>query len=1174
MKIQRLEITNINSLYGTHVIDFEDPAYKGCNLFAITGPTGAGKSTILDAITLGLYGRTPRLDKPSNTQSGMFSENADRCAAAVDFEVWDSDVKAPVAYRAVFEQKRTKRSDAKKPFGPPARRIERLSDNAVIASKINECDREIERLTGLDFGRFTKAALLSQGRFTAFLEADANERGQILEQLSGTDRFRLVGKAAYRINETFKQKIDLAAKRLEGMAAGVLTAAERKAVEEARDDLATRIADVAGRMTTLVERIVKRRAYDGALELADKAEKGLEKNAADVEAFKPKAAKLEAAARHDAVRVHEAASVRAAGFAKQAATDLLAAKTAADEAEKTFNKTLAARDDAKKKAAELALERPRVEAVIDAMRSSENVIANARMKAVDAGERHAKAKGLLDEVETRAKSARLGRDTAAAALKAASAPHPFVWKEADAFGFKAVAPRLSAGTADAATLKDDSDGNPLETALEGRLSELERELMKLDGGLTAVSHAKSDALSKKGEHERVAKRLEADEKDLEDAEGRLKTRVDEHAKALEEDRRRFGHDGTPEGREAARLRIAGEVERLGRERDRETLERSLARFRKALRPGSPCPLCGATDHHPEVLHAVEPGADGASAEVPSEAPLRAARDLENAFTNSTLEIARLLSMIEPAREDVERRRNAVAALREELKEAGKRHESARAGLLEAAGTFIGDASHLPGRLADVGYVPGWIDPDVVAGVDGMDADAAKAFASKLSRSTIASLSKAVTNWLSEHRRAAEKRRDAETALGEAEKALAVIDATLADRGEAAKSAASDMKAARDGLDRLLKEHQERYGTKTSQAVKAAWDERVQRIDAAKNDAEAAHEAAARKKTEAGETLAARRSAAAEREKAAAEARDVFIGSLGQSGFADDAAYRAAELDGGLREMWTREADELRREADRLAGQARAAAATIADLGGEVASGPALGMLEEERKGLAATHAGFVAEKGGLDEKIRLDDEAAGRHRTEMEALERLRADARPWDVLSSKIGSASGDKYARFAQGLTFEWVVRAANRALSELTKRYALVRDTGEPLGLLIRDAWQGEQLRTVSNLSGGETFLVSLALAMGLSKMASQHVRLDSLFIDEGFGALDPDALATTIGYLLDMKADGKLIGIISHVEALKEELPLQITVTPEGATGRSRLAGPGVRFRAPKEKKGGK
>lgn len=1174
MKIQRLEITNINSLYGTHVIDFEDPAYKGCNLFAITGPTGAGKSTILDAITLGLYGRTPRLDKPSNTQSGMFSENADRCAAAVDFEVWDSDVKASVAYRAVFEQKRTKRSDAKKPFGPPARRIERLSDNAVIASKINECDREIERLTGLDFGRFTKAALLSQGRFTAFLEADANERGQILEQLSGTDRFRLVGKAAYRINEAFKQKIDLAAKRLEGMAAGVLTADERKTVEEARDDLATRIADVAGCMKTLDERIVKRRTYDGALELADKAEKGLEKNAADVEAFKPKAAKLEAAARHDAVRVHEAASVRAAGFAKQAATDLLAAKTAADEAEKAFNESLASRDDAKKKAAELALERPRVEAVIDAMRTSENVIANARSKAVDAGERHAKAKGLLDEAETCAKSARLGRDAAAAALKTATAPHPFMWREADAFGFKAVAPRLSSGTTDAATSGGDSDRNPLETALEGRLSELERELMKLDGGLTTVSHAKSDVLSKKGEHERVAKRLEADEKDLEDAEGRLKARVDEHAKALEEDRRRFGHDGTPEGREAARLRIAGEVERLGRERDRETLERSLARFRKALRPGSPCPLCGATDHHPEVLHAVEPGADGASAEVPSEAPLRAARDLENAFTTSTLEITRLLSMIEPAREDVERRRNAVAALREELKEAGKRHESARAGLLEAAGAFIGDASHLPGRLADVGYAPGWIDPDAVVGSNGTDADAAKAFASKLSRSTIASLSKAVTNWLSEHRRAAEKRRDAETALGEAEKALAVIDATLADRGEAAKSAASDMKDARDGLDRLLKEHEARYGTKTSQAVKAAWDKRVQRIDAAKNDAEAAHEAAARKKTEAGETLAARRSAAAEREKAAAEARDVFIDSLGQSGFADEAAYRAAALDEGLREMWTREADELRREADRLAGQARAAAATIADLGGEVASGPALEVLEEERKDLATTHAGFVAEKGGLDEKIRLDDEAAGRHRAEMEALERLRADARPWDVLSSKIGSASGDKYARFAQGLTFEWVVRAANRALSELTKRYALVRDIGEPLGLLIRDAWQGEQLRTVSNLSGGETFLVSLALAMGLSKMASQHVRLDSLFIDEGFGALDPDALATTIGYLLDMKADGKLIGIISHVEALKEELPLQITVTPEGATGRSRLAGPGVRFRAPKEKKAGK
>lgn len=1160
MKIHRLEITNINSLYGTHVIDFEDPAYKGCNLFAITGPTGAGKSTILDAITLGLYGRTPRLDKPSNTQSGMFSENAERCAASVDFEVWDHEVKAPVAYRAVFEQKRTKRSDAKRPFGQPSRRIERLSDNAVIASKINECDREIERLTGLDFGRFTKAALLSQGRFTAFLEADANARGQILEQLSGTDRFRLVGKAAYRINEAFKQKIDLAAKRLDGMAAGVLTASERKVVEEAGSALATRISDVVGRMKMLDERIVKRRTYDTALNQADKAKKGLEKNAADIEAFKPKAAKLEAAARHDAVRTHEEALLKAAGFARKAATDLRDAGTAAEEAQKAYGTTLAGRNEARKRAAELTLERPRVEAEIDGMRTSENVIANARTKAAEAGKRHAKAKGLLDDAEAHAKTARQGRDAAAAALRAATAPHPFVWREAGAFGFKTAAPTIAAET----SIGDASDKN----TLESRLSELERELLKLDRGVTACCHAENDALSKKGEYERSAKRLAADKSVLEDARKRLKVLADEHELALSEDRRRFGHDGAPEAREAARLRIAGEVERLERERDRETLERSLARYRKELRPGSPCPLCGATDHHPEMLHVVEPSAGEMSTEVPSEASLRAARELEKAFTASTLEIARLHSLIESAREDVERRRDAVAALGDDLKAAGERFENARAEHHAAGEAFIGNASHLPGRLADVGYVPGWIDPNAVSDLNRMDADAAKAFASKLTRSMIASLSNAVTEWLAEHHGVAEKRKDAEAALTEAEKVLAVIDATLKDRGMAAKSAADDMKAARDELEGLLKEHQARYGTKTSQAVKAAWDERVRLVEAAKNDAEAAHEAAARKKTEAGETLAARASAAAEREKAAMEAGEAFIEALEREGFADEAVYRAARMDEELRIEWNREAEELRREGDRLAGQARAAEATIDGLGAEIGNGPVLGTLEEEREGLSGTHAGLVAEKGGLDEKIRLDDEAAGRHRTALEALERLRADARPWDVLSAKIGSASGDKYARFAQGLTFEWVVRAANRALSELTKRYALVRDTTEPLGLLIRDAWQGEQLRTVSNLSGGETFLVSLALAMGLSKMASQHVRLDSLFIDEGFGALDPDALATTIGYLLDMKADGKLIGIISHVEALKEELPLQITVTPEGATGRSRLAGPGVRFRAPK------
>lgn len=102
----------------------------------------------------------------------------------------------------------------------------------------------------------------------------------------------------------------------------------------------------------------------------------------------------------------------------------------------------------------------------------------------------------------------------------------------------------------------------------------------------------------------------------------------------------------------------------------------------------------------------------------------------------------------------------------------------------------------------------------------------------------------------------------------------------------------------------------------------------------------------------------------------------------------------------------------------------------------------------------------------------------------------------------------------------------------------------------------------MRSTKNLSGGESFIVSLALALGLSKMASQKVRVDSLFLDEGFGTLDENALETALETLSGLHEEGKLIGIISHIPALKERIGTQISILPS-STGRSEVTGPGVK-----------
>jgi exonuclease SbcC len=167
------------------------------------------------------------------------------------------------------------------------------------------------------------------------------------------------------------------------------------------------------------------------------------------------------------------------------------------------------------------------------------------------------------------------------------------------------------------------------------------------------------------------------------------------------------------------------------------------------------------------------------------------------------------------------------------------------------------------------------------------------------------------------------------------------------------------------------------------------------------------------------------------------------------------------------------------------------------------------------------------------------------------------AEADLWQRLDGLIGSARGDKFRKFAQGLTLDHLLHLANRHLARLHGRYLLRRKPTGELELDIVDAWQGDTTRDTRTLSGGEGFLVSLALALALSDLVSNKTSIDSLFLDEGFGSLDGDTLEIALTALDSLNASGKMIGIISHVEALKERIPAQIRVEKGGGIGHSRL-----------------
>lgn len=189
-------------------------------------------------------------------------------------------------------------------------------------------------------------------------------------------------------------------------------------------------------------------------------------------------------------------------------------------------------------------------------------------------------------------------------------------------------------------------------------------------------------------------------------------------------------------------------------------------------------------------------------------------------------------------------------------------------------------------------------------------------------------------------------------------------------------------------------------------------------------------------------------------------------------------------------------------------------------------------------------------------RLGVDDEARARAQRLERELTAAQAEVATWHALDVVVGSHDGRKFRQYAQGLTLSRLLHLANAELRDLSGRYVLQPVPGHNLEIQVVDLQMAGEVRAVQSLSGGETFVVSLALALGLSQLAANNVRIESLFIDEGFGSLDPDTLDTVLAVLQRLRAQGRQVGVISHVTALADTLEATVHVTPV-APGRSEV-----------------
>lgn len=280
-------------------------------------------------------------------------------------------------------------------------------------------------------------------------------------------------------------------------------------------------------------------------------------------------------------------------------------------------------------------------------------------------------------------------------------------------------------------------------------------------------------------------------------------------------------------------------------------------------------------------------------------------------------------------------------------------------------------------------------------------------------------------------------------------------------------------------------------------------------------------------------------------------------ALAERGLADAVAARACLLDTAtlkqLQDAQRALADEtlglsLRRKQEEE-NRKRAAEARKTELTSDAVRQLVKDLEKEQRQ--------KTEQLGNVKAQLKANEKDQNRQAKLVKELEALAGEAMPWRELNRLIGSAKGDEYSRFAQGLTLAQLIGLANRRLRDLSDRYLLLKPRDGQDELYVIDQYQGGAERTVTSLSGGETFTLSLAMALALSDLASQNVQIDSLFVDEGFGTLDPETLDTAIVMLEKLQQESqKTIGIISHRHEVKERISVQIQIE-KGNDGNSRV-----------------
>lgn len=1216
MQILKLSFENINSLKGAWTIDFQAPDFRS-GIFAIVGPTGSGKTTILDAICLALYGHTPRIGSITQNANEVMNRDCDSCRSSLEFKTLSG------RYRATWSQKKQKNFDKTGKYGQVVSTMEKFEDGCWIpitdGSKVTSKKQEVQKIIGLSFDQFKRSVMLSQGDFAAFLKSKPNEKAQTLEQITGTQIYSLLSTKVYDLAEEQKKLFEDKQREVE------LSPVLDDAVVLTKQEQLKGITEEAKVLETQISKIEKESRW-----ISETAELRNQFLRVKAELERLKENRNEFFRKENVVRLAEHAQNILPIFntlidKQSLREDSIKEKSAAENELVNATKSLKEKDFNFKAAEEALnnenLQKPKklalfsqiefLDAEISPLIKSSRLAQEEKIKleneTADCKDHLNKAKEDIRKLEEDREKRDLERKED---IKGA-----FLYQRKDELrDCKITAETLSAALADAEGKADKASETVKSQEKEAEALRIRKEqiasVIEADKVLLKEAEKRlSEILDGKTLDELTQEQLSFSEQIplLEAVKSALKAVCDQKEEIVRQEDVMQRDSAELDNWSSKKEGYEKEIQSLtSRQEELEALVQidELTKVRAELKEGEPCPVCGSLEHPfaanlpPEVATAKErlavvkeESTDLQKNQKEADRKIDVLKDRILVSEKRLKELRKNLDLAEEeltlkcgraglTREGVTEEAAAVLITKKEslLIDIKKRIAKARDAESKAAAAkekIAGTTEEL--HRAEMVFSNAQTKFESAKSAQ-TGREKARTELEQFWRKTAKEYGSVITDgelfahnpelfkrWIAK----AAKYEELLESCREIENSLAIKKGTLPGLVESVERLEKSSREKSDQAAELQTELKTKqlqrdklFGTKLVEIERKAYERLLSQLAEAKDQAYENLSKARSVQAAAEQRLKTAEQRSAEAEKNLLSAKTEWTDALKKEKFESEEDWRRARLDSEAINALHKEITDYKAQSRSAADRFSEADKKLEEKESQKLTDKSLEVLEAEKREASAEKEKLLEQKGELQKELKTDEEARIKRAGIEDELKKLKHQVAVWDRLNTLVGSSSGDKYRRYVQSLVLLTLLKNANVELTKLHSRYRLAKGGGD-MEIKVIDSDLADQERPTDNLSGGETFIVSLALALGLAQMASNNVRIDSLFLDEGFGTLDDDSLEKALNALSSLNAQGKTVGLISHVDQIKERIPSKIVVRRSAQPGVSRLEGAGVK-----------